>query len=96
MTTDRRSFLQLSAMAGGALAFGVFNPVSAAAARPTYRGLPDVASAPRPLDILILGGTGFTGPFQLDYALARGHRSRCSTVAAVMHGTPSERGPAHG
>jgi 2'-hydroxyisoflavone reductase len=74
MTTDRRSFLQLSAMAGGALAFGVFNPVSAAAARPTYRGLPDVASAPRPLDILILGGTGFTGPFQLDYALARGHR----------------------
>ena len=30
--------------------------------------------APRPLKILILGGTGFTGPFQVKYALARGHK----------------------
>src|SRR5450432_1420998 len=29
---------------------------------------------PVPLKILILGGTGFTGPFQVKYALARGHR----------------------
>lgn len=28
----------------------------------------------RPLRILILGGTGFTGPFQVNYALSRGHR----------------------
>jgi len=27
-----------------------------------------------PLDILILGGTGFTGPEQVEYAVARGHR----------------------
>ena len=27
-----------------------------------------------PLDILILGGTGFTGPEQVEYAIARGHR----------------------
>lgn len=27
-----------------------------------------------PLNILILGGTGFTGPEQVEYALARGHR----------------------
>ena len=27
-----------------------------------------------PLNILILGGTGFTGPEQVDYALARGHK----------------------
>src|SRR5947199_7479091 len=26
------------------------------------------------LRILILGGTGFTGPFQVKYALARGHK----------------------
>jgi 2'-hydroxyisoflavone reductase len=26
------------------------------------------------MDLLILGGTGFTGPFQVRYALARGHR----------------------
>jgi 2'-hydroxyisoflavone reductase len=30
--------------------------------------------APRPRDILILGGTGFLGPYQVEYALARGHR----------------------
>jgi nucleoside-diphosphate-sugar epimerase len=34
----------------------------------------DVSKAPRPLTILILGGTGFTGPFQVKYALARGHK----------------------
>jgi 2'-hydroxyisoflavone reductase len=28
----------------------------------------------RSLDVLILGGTGFTGPEQVEYALARGHR----------------------
>lgn len=31
-------------------------------------------SAPRPLRILILGGTGFMGPHQVRYALARGHK----------------------
>lgn len=34
-------------------------------------------AAPRaatPLNILIIGGTGFTGPAQVEYALARGHR----------------------
>jgi 2'-hydroxyisoflavone reductase len=30
--------------------------------------------ARKPLDILFLGGTGFLGPFQVEYALARGHR----------------------
>ena len=33
-----------------------------------------VPKADRPLELLILGGTGFTGPFQVRYALARGHR----------------------
>jgi 2'-hydroxyisoflavone reductase len=32
------------------------------------------ARAQSPLNILIIGGTGFTGPAQVDYALARGHR----------------------
>ncbi len=32
------------------------------------------AKAPRPLRILILGGTGFIGPHQVRYALARGHK----------------------
>jgi len=32
------------------------------------------AAAKKPLRILILGGTGFTGPFQVKYALSRGHQ----------------------
>jgi 2'-hydroxyisoflavone reductase len=35
---------------------------------------PKVEKARAPLNILILGGTGFTGPEQVDYAIARGHR----------------------
>src|SRR5204863_4483272 len=31
-------------------------------------------NAVKPLRILILGGTGFTGPFQVEYALKRGHK----------------------
>src|SRR5262245_49709098 len=38
---------------------------------PAYH--PQVEKAARPLKILILGGTGFTGPYQVRYALARGH-----------------------
>jgi 2'-hydroxyisoflavone reductase len=34
-----------------------------------------VPVAPRPLRILILGGTGFIGLHQVHYALARGHKS---------------------
>jgi len=33
----------------------------------------DIGKAAKPLKILILGGTGFTGPYQVKYALARGH-----------------------
>ena len=32
------------------------------------------ANSVKPLRILILGGTGFTGPFQIKYALSRGHK----------------------
>src|SRR5262245_13805873 len=33
-----------------------------------------VDPATRKLDLLVLGGTGFLGPHQIEYALARGHR----------------------
>ena len=33
-----------------------------------------VERARKPLNILILGGTGFTGPEQVEYAIARGHK----------------------
>ena len=61
MRTSRRDLLKLAALAAAAGALPVL-----AASR--------VDPADRPLRILILGGTGFTGPFQVDYALARGHR----------------------
>lgn len=73
MTTDRRTFLRLSALAGGALALDPTG-LAGASGRHAYQGLPDVPSAPRSLRILILGGTGFTGPHQVRYAVARGHR----------------------
>jgi 2'-hydroxyisoflavone reductase len=31
-------------------------------------------AAVKPLKILILGGTGFIGPYQVRYALSRGHQ----------------------
>ncbi|MBA8884410.1 NAD-dependent epimerase/dehydratase family protein [Dokdonella fugitiva] len=60
--TTRRDLLKLGALAPmlPSLAF-------ARDARP-------VGKASKSLDILILGGTGFTGPFQVNYALARGHK----------------------
>jgi 2'-hydroxyisoflavone reductase len=35
---------------------------------------PDIAAASAPLELLILGGTGFIGPHLVRHALARGHR----------------------
>ena len=60
--TDRRDFIRDAALVGGALALGMPRP--------------DAATPPaaRPLDVLILGGTGLTGPHQVRYALARGHK----------------------
>lgn len=60
--TDRRDFIRDAALIGGALAAGI-SPAAAASARAT-----------RYLDILILGGTGLTGPHQVRYALERGHK----------------------
>jgi 2'-hydroxyisoflavone reductase len=59
---NRRRFIKLSASAGGALAFGTRSATLFAKA------------SVKPLRILILGGTGFTGPYQVRYALSRGHK----------------------
>ena len=65
MHTTRRDLLKLGALATAAAALP-----SIAASRVTPAA---VGKAAKPLNILILGGTGFTGPFQVNYALARGH-----------------------
>lgn len=68
MRTTRRDLLKFGAVAAAAAAL----PSLAASATP--KPTVGVGTAARPLDILILGGTGFTGPFQVNYALARGHK----------------------
>ena len=67
MNHSRRDVLKLGALAAGAAALA---PTLAGAAADTA----SIARADKPLNILILGGTGFTGPHQVRYALARGHR----------------------
>ena len=49
------------------------SPAQPAYVPPSYNPT-NVGKAPKPLKILILGGTGFTGPFQVKYAVARGHK----------------------
>jgi 2'-hydroxyisoflavone reductase len=62
MRTTRRHFIKLSAAASGVFGLGIGRRVLFA------------EQSVRPLRILILGGTGFTGPYQVRYALSRGHK----------------------
>src|SRR5438445_12173536 len=62
MKRTRRQFIKLSAATGGALALGVRSTDLFA------------EKSVKPLRILILGGTGFIGPYQVHYALSRGHK----------------------
>jgi 2'-hydroxyisoflavone reductase len=58
-------------MAGGSAGLGLLPGVSALSSD-AFAGA--ISKTPKSLRILILGGTGFTGPFQVRYALDRGHR----------------------
>jgi 2'-hydroxyisoflavone reductase len=71
----RREFVKATAAAGGALGMSSRLVSALEAPRPdvAYQR-PPIGRAPTPLNILILGGTGFTGPEQVEYAIARGHR----------------------
>src|SRR6266700_7021258 len=60
--TTRRHFIKLSAGAGAGLGFGLRSTSLFA------------EKSVKPLRILILDGTGFTGPYQVRYALSRGHK----------------------
>src|SRR5262249_59511164 len=57
---DRRRFIKVSA-------------ATALASRATSTSI-FAEKTPAPMRILILGGTGFTGPYQVKYALRRGHK----------------------
>ncbi len=62
--TSRRTFLKTTTVAGAGLLLG-----QRAFALPTA-----LRGAAAPLNILILGGTGYIGPYQVREAIARGHR----------------------
>jgi 2'-hydroxyisoflavone reductase len=72
MSTNRRDFVKRSAVAAGAL--GLTGVHAATAPSRAAASTPPVERAQQPLNLLILGGTGFTGPHQIEYAVARGHR----------------------
>lgn len=80
MSIIRREWLKLvTLMAAGGLAL---RHARAIAAPPT--------AAPKSLRILILGGTGFTGPHQVRYALARGHKITLFNRGKSPHAWPGE------
>src|SRR5215472_14214492 len=60
MNTTRRQFIKLSTA-------GVFSLATSPTSLHADKSV-------KPMRILILGGTGFTGPFQVRYALSRGHK----------------------
>ena len=65
MSTTRREFVQRSILAAGAVGLsGLGRPVGREVA---------AAPAPKSLRLLILGGTTYLGPYQIRYALERGH-----------------------
>ncbi len=72
--TSRRTFLKASAAVSGAVGFGALPKLGFGGDQPAVLIPRSVPPAPKPLEILILGGTGFTGPEQVEYALARGHK----------------------
>ena len=74
MSASRRTFLKWSAAFAGALGLDSLAGRPLEATPALVRKPRNVGRAPAPLSILVIGGTGFTGPEQVAYALERGHR----------------------
>ena len=69
---------------------GLAGAMAATAVLPATAEVPAAGAKSRPLSILILGGTGFTGPHQVRYALGRGHK-----VTLFNRGRRPKVWPAH-
>lgn len=78
MRTTRRTLV--TALAGAGLVLPGAGALAAGGVKP----------GGRPLRILILGGTGFTGPHQVRYALARGHKVTLFNRGKQPHEWPGE------
>ena len=86
MGLQRRRFLHAAGIAVPALTVAPFGAAAADAASARA-----AAPAPgKPLRILILGGTGFTGPHQVRYALARGHQVTLFNRGRHPHDWPGQ------
>ena len=73
MAHDRRDFLRTAGAAGLGLGLsGLATPELRASERPGPEARPRT-SAPRAMNVLVLGGTGFIGPHMVEYLLERGH-----------------------
>ncbi|MEO8359593.1 MAG: NAD-dependent epimerase/dehydratase family protein [Vicinamibacteria bacterium] len=68
----RRDVIKTAALAAAGL--GTHGFASEQATKAVVKPAVGVKPAGKPLRILILGGTGFIGPHQVKYALARGHK----------------------
>lgn len=91
--SNRRTFLKLTASIGGALGLSPLTKLSLGASEPEPKPR-KIEKASASLNMLILGGTGFTGPEQVDYAIARGHRvtlfNRGKTRPGIFKGKVAE------
>src|SRR3954468_14520522 len=83
--TTRRDFLKSSAMLGGVL-LGSGAPALAEAAAAGLRATRHAA----PIDLLVLGGTGFIGPHLVRHAVGRGHRVTIFTRGRRQADLPNE------
>ncbi len=72
MTPTRRAFLERLGAAGLVSTLAAYGCQSADRDATESKEVP-TSDPPRPLDILILGGTGFIGPHEIRYAQSRGH-----------------------
>lgn len=72
--STRRTFIQRSAGSLGALALGSHLDIPGVAPLTAQAASAERRRASAPLNILILGGTGFIGPHQVRYAVDRGHK----------------------
>src|SRR5712671_6601300 len=81
--TTRRDFLKTATASALAARLGSLHGVSP---WPEPAGRPNTA----PLDILVLGGTGFIGPHLVRHAVARGHRLTTFTRGQHVAELPAE------
>ncbi|MDB5483734.1 MAG: NAD-dependent epimerase/dehydratase [Caulobacteraceae bacterium] len=80
MPINRRDFVARSLLAASGLGLGAGTAIGAVPAPKSVK----------PLRILILGGTGFIGPHEVTYALARGHKLSLFNRGKSPHTWPGE------